>query len=232
MYQVTLEKFEGPLDLLAQLIETKKLDITEISLAQVTDQFLVYLKNLSCLNPGDLANFLVVASRLALIKSRSLLPFLEVTQEEESEIKNLKEQLAEYYRYRQLAKEINRLDKSPQTFHGRSYLQNFQPIFYFPKDLKAEDLSLALENLISTLTFPQRIPQAKIIDVMPLERKLEEIERLLKEKIELTFSQLLHTISPEEKVVAFLSVLELIKNVKVEACQKNNFEEITIHLNI
>lgn len=228
MYHVKLEHFEGPLDLLYQMIETKKLDITEVSLAQVTDQFLVYLKNLSCLNPGDLANFLVVASRLALIKSRSLLPFLEVTAEEESDIQNLKDQLAEYQRYRQLAKEINHLDKLPQTFHARSYLQNFQPIFYFPKDLKAEDLTQVLENLISALTLPQRLPQAKIIDVMPLEKKLEEIEHLLKEKIELTFSQLLHTVSSEEKVVAFLSVLELIKSNRVEVMQRKNFEEIML----
>ena len=99
MYKVKLEQFQGPLDLLLQLTEEKKLDITEISLAKVTDQYLTYLKNSEVISLDDLANFLIIASRLILIKSRMLLPTLELSKEEEQDIETLKRQLEEYKRY-------------------------------------------------------------------------------------------------------------------------------------
>ena len=228
MYRVKLEKFEGPLDLLHQLIETKKLEITEISLAQVADQFLSYIKKLPLDNIDDLANFLTVAGRLALIKSRALLPLLELTHEEETDLAQLKEQLAEYNKIRELTKGIHRLDLSNKTIYTRDYLQNIKPIFYWPKKLSAENLKDSLANLLNTLTLPQRIPQAQAIDILSLEKKLTEIELRLKEKLELKFSEILASSQPEEKVVSFLSILELVKRTQVLAEQKSNFEDIKL----
>ncbi len=228
MYQVKLRQFEGPLDLLAQLIDTNKLEITEISLAQVTDQFLIYLKNKPSVGLEELADFLAVAGRLVLIKSRSLLPYLEVTAEEEGDIQSLKDQLAEYRRYRELAKEIGALDRSPAICHSRGYLQNTKPVFYFPPKLKTANLAAAMENLLQTITLPQRIPQARAIDIISLEQKLAEVTQTLKNSAELKFSQLLKSDQAEEKVITFLSVLELIKQNMVVTNQKYNFGEITL----
>ena len=260
MYRVRLTNFEGPLDLLAQLIETNKLEITEISLAQVADQFLAYLKNKQTvvldsglrnwpgfLTPSvkdvptlgvganfvsqgleELADFLAVAGRLVLIKSRSLLPYLEVTAEEEGDIQSLKDQLAEYRRYCQLAKEIGALDRSAAICHSRNYLQNIEPVFYFPSKLKTAHLAAALENLLQTITLPQRIPQARVIDIVSLEQKLAEVVEVLKNSAELKFSQLLKSNQTEEKVVTFLTVLELLKQGRAQARQVKNFEEIIL----
>ena len=228
MYQVKLEKFEGPLDLLHQLIETKKLEITEISLAQVADQFLSYIKKLPLDNVDDLADFLVVAGRLALIKSRALLPFLELTREEETDLAQLKDQLAEYYKIRELAQGLHKLDRSAQTIYARDYLQNIQPVFYWPKKLTPADLKSSLANLLSTITLPQRIPQAQAIDILSLEKKLTEIETRLKEKLDIKFSEILASSQPEEKIVSFLGILELVKREHISAEQKSNFEDIKL----
>jgi len=94
MYRVELKEFQGPLDLLLQFTEENKLDITEISLAKITDQYLSYLKQIQNISLESLADFLVIASRLILIKSRMLLPELELTPEEEEDIETLKQRLA------------------------------------------------------------------------------------------------------------------------------------------
>lgn len=228
MYNVKLEKFEGPLDLLYTLIESKKLEITEISLAQVADQFLSYLKGSNRLALEDLANFLNVAGRLALIKSRALLPFLQLTETEEKDIQELKEQLSEYQKYKELAGGIAKLDKAGQRFYSRSYLAGLEPIFYFPKKLNAGILAAALENLLKTITLPAQIPQAWMIAKISLEQKLEEVENKIKEKTELSFSRLVNPENGEEKVVAFLAVLELLKRSRISAEQKINFEDIKL----
>jgi segregation and condensation protein A len=101
-YQVTLPVFEGPLDLLLHLIERQELDITAISLAQVTNQYLEYLGRVSERNPGNLADFLVVAAKLLLIKSRVLLPQppVPLAPEEEDVGDDLVRQLMEYKRFK------------------------------------------------------------------------------------------------------------------------------------
>ena len=214
--------------MLYQLVESKKLEITEISLAQVANQFLEHIKASSGISSEDLADFLVVAGRLALIKSRALLPFLELTKEEESDIESLKEQLAEYYKYRNLAKNIHALDKTGEIFYSRQFLAGVEPVFYFPKKLTSEKLSSALRNLLSTITLPQRIPQAQLKDSVSIDEKMDEIRNAIKKRIEMRFSEILSSPSPEEKIAVFLSVLELVRRSELEASQKKNFEEITL----
>ena len=243
MYSVKLEKFEGPLDLLHQLIESKKLEITEISLAQVADQFLSYLKgsrqsstlrnellgsDSNDLAMEDLANFLNVAGRLALIKSRALLPSLRLTEDEEKDIQTLKEQLSEYQKCKELARQLGALDKTGNRFYSRSYLAGLEPIFYFPKKLNAGVLAVVLENLLKTITLPQRIPQARMVSKISLEQKLEEVENKIKEKTELSFSRLAGAENSEGRVVAFLAVLELLKRSRISAEQKINFSDIKL----
>ncbi|MEK7174766.1 MAG: ScpA family protein [Patescibacteria group bacterium] len=228
MYHVRLQKFEGPLDLLHTLIESKKLEITEISLAEVADQFLNYLKNSGRLAMEDMADFLTVAGRLALIKSRALLPFLKLTDEAEKDIEGLKEQLAEYQKYKELSRLINKLDKAGNRFYGRSYLAGVKPVFYFPKKLTLTQLNEALENLLGSITLPQRIPQAHLAEKISLEQKLAEVENSIKNRVELSFSEIANMENTEERIVVFLSVLELLKRSKIQADQRRSFEEIKL----
>src|SRR3989304_7808956 len=93
MYTVKLEKFEGPLDLLLDLIEKDKMDISDVSLSAITDEFLTYLVHFQEKSPSYLADFLVIAAKMILIKSKTLLPSFAVTEDEDREITELKERL-------------------------------------------------------------------------------------------------------------------------------------------
>src|SRR5664280_991792 len=99
-YQIKTEQFEGPMDLLLQMTEEQKLDITRVSLAKTAYQYLQYIANTQNITLEHLADFLSVASRLILIKSKALLPMLEFTEEEEEEIKDLEYQLAQYKKFK------------------------------------------------------------------------------------------------------------------------------------
>src|SRR3954471_20609254 len=108
--QIKTEQFEGPLALLLDLIEQQQLDVSTMALARVTEQFLNYVKNLQEKNPINLADFLVIAAKLLVIKSKSLLPNLELGIEEEEAAFDLTAQLLQYKKYKEAAKFLRKLD--------------------------------------------------------------------------------------------------------------------------
>ena len=121
-YRFKLEKFEGPLDLLLELIEKEELRITELSLAKVADQYLEYIKNNENIHLENLSDFLSVASKLILIKSRALLPVLQFTDEEEGEIQDLARQLEEYKRFKEASQVLSRLeDESGKLYYRQAF---------------------------------------------------------------------------------------------------------------
>src|SRR3989344_7069436 len=107
--QIKVDQFEGPLDLLLQLIEDQRLDISTLALASITEQFLLYVRNLEEKNPINLAEFLIIASKLLVIKSKSLLPNLDLGVEEEEAAFDLTAQLLRYKKYKEAAKYLKNL---------------------------------------------------------------------------------------------------------------------------
>ena len=136
-YRIQLEEFEGPLDLLLKLIEERSLDITTVSLSQVADQFIAYVSGAEEMNPGEVADFLVVASKLLLLKSRILMPSLELEEDEGS----LERQLKIYREYYEAAKKIKAMiGKKNFMFTRSKAIRVFTPVFSPPKKLKAGEL--------------------------------------------------------------------------------------------
>ena len=125
-YELKLEQFSGPIEKLLELIEEKKLEITQLSLAQVTADFLVYLATIEELAPGILADFLVVASRLLLIKSKALLPNLILDQEEEQEIRDLEERLKIYREFKAARNYLKNLWQEQPLVFSRELLASSQ----------------------------------------------------------------------------------------------------------
>src|ERR1035437_5071640 len=105
-YQIKTNAFEGPFGLLLRLVEERKLFINEISLAQVTEDYLKYINGLETITPAEISSFIVVAATLILIKSKSLLPNLNLSSEEESDIRNLEERLRLYELYTRLSENL------------------------------------------------------------------------------------------------------------------------------
>ena len=230
-YTVQLPVFNGPLDLLLQLIEREELDITKVALAQVTDQFLGYLRVLEQLNLADIADFLVIAARLILIKSEALLPRpVERAAGEEDPGDELARQLLAYKRYKQIAHSLH--EREAQNL--RTYLRLAPP----PKVEKTLDLSGVsaldlLEAVRRALALAPDKPALGTVVAPPkvtIRDQIRLIAGALRERGgRAVFQQLLaEARSRMEIVVTFLATLELIKRRKIEARQTALFGEIEL----
>lgn len=228
MYRVKIEQFEGPFDLLLEIIEAKKIPLVEVSLSSVTDQFLDYIGSLAERSPEDIIDFLVVASRLALLKSRELVPSERADDEEEGSIEELRERLRFYYVFRKAAKELRRVERKGESFYSRPAFSGFKSIFFFPPKLKTDNLAYALQDLLKTITLPERIPQARIKDNISLQERIKEILQIMKINKEMEFSKLVGDKKLDSKLVNFLGVLELSRLGKINIKQKNNFGTIVL----
>lgn len=231
-YRVQQEKFEGPLDLLLELIQAEKLSINEISLAKVTDGFIAHLKTIQAAGEADqevLAEFLVVAAQLLLIKSRSLLPQFQVSAEEEESIAELEQRLAEYQKLKALAADLAPMARGgPKSFSREAYL-GLPPVFYPPKKFGAPMLVQAFQAVIAALPKIEQLVQEKIRKVISLEEKIQELHSLLREKVERAFSEVVAGAKEKvEVIVSFLALLELAKQKLVTVDQKDRFGDITI----
>lgn len=230
MYTIKLKEFQGPLDLLLELTEEKKLDITEISLARVTDQYLNHLKKLEDIPLEDLADFLVIASRLILIKSRMLLPSLELTEEEEKDIEALKKQLEEYKKFKDLTKKIKEIANDKNISYSREKYQGLKTIFYPPKNFKLEDLKNAFKKILEEIALlEEKLPEESLKLKISIEEKIKNIQKELSSRVRVTFQDLTKkTKSKIDIIVSFLALLELVKQKLITVEQKKVFEDITI----
>ncbi len=231
-YQVKLPVFEGPLDLLLHLIEREELDITKVSLAQVTDQYLEYISLLEELNAEVLADFLVIAAKLLLIKSEMLLPRPpRVLEEEEEEDvgEELARQLIEYKKFKAAAEAL----KQREEMGFRTYVR-LAPPPKLERPVQLGDVSLAdlVEAVRRALNVHPPAPSVSEV-VSPITITVAEKMAFIEEKLNklgrVSFSHLLdQAASRLEIIITFLALLELIKLKGVEVQQERPFGEIII----
>ncbi|OGY67372.1 MAG: hypothetical protein A3I89_02995 [Candidatus Harrisonbacteria bacterium RIFCSPLOWO2_02_FULL_41_11] len=240
MYQVQLDKFSGPLEKLLELIEERQMDITLVNLAQVTGDFLEYLKNLdeNSKHPSVLADFVVVASQLLLIKSKAILPSLELTEEEEGDIKDLEARLKIYQEFSAKGKSasgepnasglIDVLWRRKKSSYGRELFLNLPPVFYPSKNLTIERLEKEILELIKELKglAPERQMVKKV--VMTIEEKVKELLGRFQEQAEHSFQSIYKDKPKLEIIVLFLAILHLIRDRIAQAQQSGQFSDIII----
>ncbi len=227
-YKVQTSVYEGPLDLLLSLIERAELDITAISLATVTDQYLSYLHGLEQLMPDEISTFLVIAAKLIQIKSEALLPRPpEREPGEEDPGTELIDQLKLYKRYKEIAGWL----VERQENNLRTYLRVAPP----PKVEAKLDLSnLTLEGLLAAAESgfskgKDKKPLGVIISAprVTIREKIEYITKTMRHIQRMTFSGLITDKATRvEIVVTFLAMLELIKRYHISAVQNELFGEI------
>ncbi len=231
-YTVQLPVFSGPLDLLLQLIEREELEITNVALAQVTDQFVSYVRVMEQLNLGELADFLSIAARLILIKSEALLPRpVERAPGEEDPGEELARRLLAYKRYKQVA--LGLRQREDANLH--TYVRLAPP----PKIEKQLDLSNVttidlLEAVRRALALmPPDTPELSTVVAPPKVTIRDQIRRLADafrvSEGHVAFHEVLaQSNSRMEIMVTFLAALELIKRRKVEARQTELFGVIEL----
>ncbi|NCO25072.1 segregation/condensation protein A [Candidatus Parcubacteria bacterium] len=231
MYQVSTQQFTGPLDLLLQLVEKKNLAITELSLAQVTQEYVAFLNEQEEINPEDLADFLVIASTLLLIKSRSLLPSLVLAPEEETEIMDLETRLKIYKLYKEAGGKIKEMFKKEIYVLNRPSWKNIEPKFSPPSNCSLESLNLAFLKILKEIQIEKAQPLAekKIQKIASLEERIKElIQKITSGKM---FRLLDLTKEKQNKIdliLTFLAALHLAKQKIIKIKQKDNFGEIWI----
>ncbi len=227
IYNIKLEQFEGPLDLLINLIGEQRLDITRLSLAKVADQYLDHISSRENITLDNLADFLVVASRLILIKSKALLPVLELSQEEEEEIKDLEKQLSEYKKFKDISKSLAKKYNSPRKIFSRESFFGVQAVFYPPKGINIFDLKKGFDKILSEIPLIEKLEEELVKGVITLEEKINHLQKTLRERLEVSFSQITEgTTDKIEVIISFLAMLELIKQKIISVEQKELFQEI------
>ncbi len=229
MYSVKTEKFEGPMDLLLELIEKEELKISELSLAHVTDQYLEYIRNSEIIRLDNLADFLSVASRLILIKSRTLLPALNLTDDEEEEIKDLTKQLEEYKKFKEASLKIGKMAEKRAISYSREGFQGIKSIFYPPENFNIFDFKKYFLSVLSEIPIIEKLKEEFVGEIITLEQKIDDLQNTLRKRIETSFSEL--TAGAEDKIdviVSFLAMLEMVKQRIISVEQEDLFQEIKL----
>jgi segregation and condensation protein A len=226
-FEIELEKYKGPLQLLLELIEKQELPITDVSLAKVTDDYLAYI-NTHEPSMQELADFLVVATRLLLIKSRELLPKDEQVEEEAHT--SLAAQLQLYKLFSEAAGLIDAQHQNTERSFARAQADVVKPDkFILPEGMSVMNLEIAFLYLLKRLEPFFRIKQATIERVATVKERLKEIHDAILSRARTTFRDLISGgRSKVDIVVSFLALLELVKQRSIHAVQSESFSDIEI----
>ena len=229
-YSVRIEQFEGPLDLLLQLIEGQKMEITDVSLSAVTEPFVAHVReNQGKIPPEELADFLVIAAKLVYLKSRALLPSL--TDAELDEGPDLETQLRMYKRFVEAANRLGETTKTGALSYGRSKRQNLVKMAGFmpPAGLTADMLRDTFRALVRRLEPLMQLPKAAVARIVTIEDKIQELRQRLSQGLKTSFHRFLAGGKDRhEMVVSFLALLELIKQRIVSVRQKELFQDVQL----
>ncbi|MDO8523136.1 MAG: segregation/condensation protein A [bacterium] len=232
MYQFNLDKFSGPLDLLLNLVEEEKLSINEISLSRVAEEYIAYLKSLEEMPKEELAAFLVIASTLMLIKSRSLIPNLKLSEEEEVDIKDLERRLKTYKFFKELAESLKALNKGGRHLFGREAYVGMQAVFFPPQDLTKEILSKIVEELLTAIPQKESLPEDTLKKAVSLDEKMSELRDRLESMVAVNFEEMRKDGKEKvEVIVSFLALLELVRQGFAIFEQKGIFANIEMKKN-
>ncbi|NTV44185.1 MAG: segregation/condensation protein A [Candidatus Yonathbacteria bacterium] len=226
-YHVRTPAFEGPLELLLSLIEKRKVFVNDVSLADVADEYIAHVRGLSAFPLADAAGFLLVASTLALVKSRSLLPGLDISEEEKADIADLQSRLATYKRIVNLAADMRaRFGKS--ILFAKTGEMKRTVVFAPDPSVDKETLVTSMRDIIRR--FPAStpvLPKTTVRKIVSLEETIGRLANRIAKSLSMSFREF--TGSREERVevvVSFLALLELVKQGTIDVVQDERFGDI------
>ena len=233
MDHILLDNFEGPMDLLLHLVKQTKLDIYEVNISKIIEQYLEYINKMQDLNIDVASEYLVMAADLVHIKSKKLVNS-DVEDEEENAINSedeLKQRLKEYEKFKNLSDTFRELEEKRQDY----YTKLPENIMEYKDEDTTISSDLSLNDLINAfLNFKERQKFTKPLNTSVTKKELSVTKRIsyirdrLREKKEMNFFDLFEDYSKEYVIVTFLSILDMSKNKEIEIVQKNNFDNILI----
>ncbi len=234
-YKVKIDAFEGPLDLLLHLVKESKVDIWDIKIVDITDQYLDYIKSMQDLNLDVASEYLVMASELIEMKSKMLLPREQNDEEieEEDPREVLIQRLVEYQRYKDMTKNFKEMESLRHEFYTKapeSLKEYVEENTVISNDVTLDDLMLAFENFLERKQAEKPLSTTVTKKEITVEERRKSIHNILKEKKKANFFELFEVINKPYVVVTFLAILEMAKKKELVIYQENDFDNIIVEV--
>ncbi len=226
MVELKLEQFSGPLDLLLNLIEQQKLPITDVSISTVTEQYIRSLESFQEEKPEEIADFLVIASRLLLMKAKAILPLF--LPEEESG-PSLEDQLRIYKKFVEASRALNKRWLLPfRSFFRLEPVRKAQG-FVPPHNATLQSVQKSMKHIIARLKPPKPLPRLEMDKTLSVKEVVERMKHILQEYSQFDFHKSLkEKENKTELILGFLALLELMKQQFVHLEQNTHFGDILV----
>lgn len=226
-FSIKTDGFEGPFELVLDLIEARKLLVNELALASITEDFIQHVRAQETFPVEQTANFIQIAATLLLIKSKSLIPDLELSEDENADVEDLKRRLAAYEKVREAARELARI-------YGRRVMaprgERAPEVVFAPsRDLSAEALAETMARVLAAREAVEELPEARVKPLVTIEEMMDRLAKRVQSAMTLSFKDF-HNGTKEkvEIIVSFLALLELVKQGAVAADQHEVYGDIRI----
>jgi segregation and condensation protein A len=218
-FSIKTGAYEGPFEMLLDLIESRKLLVNDLALASITEDFVSHVRSQATFPIEETANFIQIAATLLLIKSKSLIPDLMLTEEESADVEDLKRRLEAYEKVREAARELGRI-------FGKTVLipagERAPEVTFAPaRDFSKEALSEAFARVLAAREEVEALPQARVKPLVTIEEMMDQLaKRVQSAMTSLSFKEFAGSAKEKvEIIVSFLALLELVKQGAIVADQ-------------
>jgi segregation and condensation protein A len=226
-FSIQTPAYAGPFDLVLDLIEERKLLVNELALAEITDAFIQHVRTQGQFPVEETANFIQIAATLLLIKSKSLIPDLALTDDEKGDVADLERRLHAYEKVREAARELARVFGKNILFRRGEHAP--EVTFAPSKDLSAEALEGALARVLAAQEEVAELPEARVKPMVTIEEMMDQLGKRVQAAMTLTFREFAGSAREKvEVIVSFLALLELVKQGAVAAEQFEHYGDIRI----
>ena len=230
MYEITLDNFQGPMDLLLHLIKESKMDIFDIKLEIIIDEYLEYINKMTELNLEVASSYLVMASELIEIKSRMLLPKSEDEEDEEDPKERLINRLIEYQLYKEQVENFKELERERNNYYTKipssllEYQENNKKVVL--NDVTLDDLVNAFKKFLERVELEKPINTKVTKKELSVDDEIKNIRTKLSKNKKISFFDLFEVKTKDYVVVTFLAILEMAKKHELIIYKDNNFDNI------
>jgi segregation and condensation protein A len=225
-YSIKTNDFEGPFDLLLEMIQKKKFSVNDVSLSKITDDYISFVRD-NELTLSNASYFVHTAATLMLIKSKSLLPKLSLEKEEEDDIDILKSRLIFLREIKETSMNIKNYF-CQNILYKKIYKKQINISFRPDDSISLKNILLSLDSLVVRSPLVERLPEVSVQKQKTLKEVTNEVMEKVNRFLKINFSEISGDGGKKERSVSFLAILELFRNGKVELSQEESFGNITI----
>ncbi len=226
-FSIKTDSYEGPFEILLDLIEARKLLVNDLALANITEDYIQHVRAQKAFPVEETANFIQIAATLLLIKSKSLIPDLALSEEEHADVEDLKRRLAAYENVREAARELSRI-------YGRTVMaaggeRPPEVVFAPSRDLSVDALAEALARVLAAREVVEELPEVRVKPLVTIEEMMDQLAKRVQSAMTLSFKDFAGSDRERiEVIVSFLALLELVKQGAVAAEQYEVYGDIRI----